>query len=79
MTSLPPFTVLGMEFKVSIEPNWTPIEGLIIVKAVTDDAPYPLYAFRTTPGLSLPEAIGMMEAYVHDLKVQFLESGKDQE
>lgn len=76
--SFPAFTALGMQFPYGVDPEWTVIEGLLIVKAVIPDNPSPLYAFRTTPGLSLPESMGMMQAYTHDLKVQWSESGSDE-
>ena len=66
-----PLSVAGVEMKYGLDDRWTVIEAIVLLKTIDNDHPTPSYHFRSSPGLSMPEAIGMLEANAMDLKLDW--------
>lgn len=63
--------IAGVEMKHGLDDRWTVIEALVLLKTIDNDHSSPSYHFRSSQGLSMPEAIGMLEANAMDLKLDW--------
>jgi hypothetical protein len=63
--------VAGVEMNTGLDDRWTVIEAIVLLKTIDNDHSHPSYHFRSSEGLSMPEAIGMLEATSMDLKLDW--------